>query len=102
MLYSYQAPLKSVNSEDDIIKLIKNIRSMYNLTKFVSNSKEFLHSIPETFRTNAVKDKDLDWTNEQVLGVLWNVEADTLVFKITIKEKPLSRRMLSTLKLGSH
>ena len=72
MLYSYQASLKSVNSEDDIIKLIKNIRSMYNLTKFVSNSKEFLHSIPETFRTNAVKDKDLDCklTDEQVLGVL--------------------------------
>ena len=32
------------------------------------------------------------------LGILWNVEADTLGFKIAIKEKPLTRRgMLSTL-----
>ena len=52
--------LKSVNSEDDAIKLIKDVRSMcseggFNLTKFVSNSKEVLHSIPETFRENDVK-----------------------------------------------
>ena len=56
--------LKSVNSEDDAIKLIKNLRSIcnkggLNLTKFVSNSKKVLHSIPETFRRNGVKDKDL-------------------------------------------
>ena len=97
--------LKSVNSEDDAIKLIKNVRSMcneggFNLTKFVSNSKKVLHSILKTFRRNGVKDKDLrcKLSDEQVLGILWNVEADTLGFKIAIKEKPLTRRgMLSTL-----
>ena len=30
--------------------------------------------------------------NEQALGILWNVEPDTLGFKIAIKEKPLIRR----------
>ena len=97
--------LKSVNSEDDAIKLIKNVRSMcneggFNLTKFVSNSKKVLHSIAETFRRNGVKDKDLGCKlpDEQALGILWNVETDTLGFKIAIKEKPLTRRgMLSTL-----
>ena len=72
----------------------------FNLTKFVSNSKKVLHSIAETFRRNGVKDKDLGCKlpDEQVLGILWNVEADTLGFKIAIKEKPLTRRgMLSTL-----
>ena len=97
--------LKSVNSDDDAIKLIKNVRSMcnkggFNLIKFVSNSKKFLHSIPETFRRNAVKGKDLGCKlpDEQTLGILWNVEAVTLGFKIAIKEKPLTRGgMLSTL-----
>ena len=97
--------LKSVNSEDDAIKLIKNVRSMcneggFNLTKFISNSKKVLHSIPETFRRNDVKDKDLGCKlpDEQALDILWNVEASTLGFKIAIKEKPLARRrMLSTL-----
>ena len=72
----------------------------FNLKKFVSNRKKVLDSIPETFRRNGVKDKDLGCKlpDEQVLGILWNVEADTLGFKIAIKEKPLTRRgMLSTL-----
>ena len=72
----------------------------FNLTKFVSNSKKVLHSIAETFRRNGVKDKDLGCKlpDEQALGILWNVETDTLGFKIAIKEKPLTRRgMLSTL-----
>ena len=72
----------------------------FNLTKLVSNSKKDLHSIPEIFRRNGVKDKDLGCKlpDEQALGILWNVEADTLGFKIAIKEKPLNRRgMLSTL-----
>ena len=70
------------------------------MTKFVSKSKKVLHSIPETFRRTGVKDKDLDCKlpDEQALGILWNEEADTLGFKIAIKEEPLTRRrMLSTL-----
>ena len=72
----------------------------FNLTKFVSNSKEVQHSIPETCRKNGVRDKDLGCKlpDEQVFGIMWNVKADTLGFKITIKENPLTRRgMLSTL-----
>ena len=70
------------------------------MTKFASNSKKVLHSIPETFRRNGVKDKDIGYNlpDAQGFGILWNVEADTLGFKIAIKEKPLTRRgMLSTL-----
>ena len=70
------------------------------MTKFASNSKKVLHSIRETFRRNGVKDKDIGYNlpDAQGFGILWNVEADTLGFKIAIKEKPLTRRgMLSTL-----
>ena len=69
--------LKSVNSEDDAIKLIKKVRSMcseggFSLKKFVSNSKKVLHSIPETFRRNGAKDRDLGCKvpDEQALGIL--------------------------------
>ena len=70
------------------------------LRNFISNSKEVLHSIPDTFRRNFAKGKDLGCKlpDEQALGALWTVEADTLGFKIAIMEKPLTRRrMLSVL-----
>ena len=94
-----------VNSENDSIKLIKNLRSVcneggFNLTKFISNSKKVLHCIPVTFRRNGVKDKDhgSKLPDEQAFGVLWNVGADIPGFTITIKEKLLPRRgMLPTL-----
>ena len=71
-----------------------------NLTKSVSNNKKVLHAMLETFRRNGVKEKYLRYKlrDEEALGILWNVEAVTLGFKISIKEKPLTRRgMLSTL-----
>ena len=71
-----------------------------NLTKSVSNNKKVLHAMLATFRRNGVKEKYLRYKlrDEQALGILWNVEAVTLGFKISIKEKPLTRRgMLSTL-----
>ena len=64
------------------------------------NSSVIPESIPETFRRNGVKEKYLGCKlpDEQRLGILWNVEADSLGFKIAIKEKLLTRRgMLSTL-----
>ena len=95
--------LKFVNSEDDGVKLIKSVRSMcnergFNLTKFVSNGKEVLHLIPETYKRNGVTDKVLrrKLPDEQALGIFWNVEVDTLGFKIAIKEKPLIRRGMSS------
>ena len=46
------------------------------LRKFISNGKEVLHSIPETFRRNFAKDKDLGCKlpDEQALDALWNVK----------------------------
>ena len=88
--------LQEVSYEDKINVQWRRIE----FDKFVSNSKEVLHSIPKTFRKNDGKDKDLrcKLLDEQVLGVLWNVEAGTVGFKIVIKEKLLTRRaMLSTL-----
>ena len=69
--------LKSVAQEDQAIQLIKNVKAMclsggFKLTKFLSNNKKVLQSIPEEDRRKGVKDKDLvgDFPLEQALGVL--------------------------------
>ena len=53
----------------------------FNLTKFISNSKSVLMSIPEDKRREGVKDYDLikeKLPSERALGVHWNVETDEI------------------------
>ena len=93
--------LKSVAQEDQAIQLIKNVKAMclsggFKLTKFLSDNKRVLQSIPKKERRIGVKDKDLvpDLPSEQALGVLWNTETDNFGFKVTLKQKPMTRRGL--------
>ena len=73
----------------------------FNLTKLISNRKNVLMSIPDTHRREGVKDTDLvkeELPTERALGVTWNVERDTLCFKVNLTKKPSTRRgMLSML-----
>ena len=66
----------------------------FNLTEFTSNSKRVLQSIPEKDRQLGVEDKDIvrDFPEDQVLGVLWNIEDDAFGFKDALKSKPMTRR----------
>ena len=90
--------LKSVENEDKAIRLMKDVKSMcqeggFNLTKFASNSKRVLRSIPEKDRKIGVKNDLLETLPEEgALGVLCNVENDTLGLKVNLKEKPLTKR----------
>ena len=67
--------LKSVGSEDEAVKLAKDLRDLlalggFNLTKWLSNSKKALMSIPESQRSSQVKDLDFAQTPiERALGV---------------------------------
>ena len=72
--------LKSVENEDKAIRLMKDVKSMcqeggFNMTKFASNSKKVLQSIPEKDRKMGIKNSDLlgSLPKERALGVLWNV-----------------------------
>lgn len=97
--------LKSVPTVPEAIKLIKNgtemcMRGGFRLHKFTSNSKEVVESIPEALLAKEIKDIDLNCDllpPERVLGVEWNIENDAFKFRITLKDKPLTRRgILST------
>ena len=85
---------------------MKNVRGMcrtgsFKLTRFVSNCKELLMSIPQKDRRQEAPDKRLlEAVLDYALGVLWNIEEDKLEFQVHMKEKLLPRTgMLSSLSL---
>ena len=69
--------LKSMKDVQAAKQLLQNVINMcksggFNLTKFMSKSKELLATIPEAKRKEGVKDKDLfgDLPNDKALGIL--------------------------------
>lgn len=98
--------LKSVESVESAIQLVLAVRQMcsaggFRLTKFLSNSREVLETIPLTERAKNIVNIDLSQCPlpvERTLGVLWCIENDTFGFRIFLKDKPLTRRgVLSTI-----
>ena len=97
--------LKSVPTVAEAIKLIESTRKLcakgeLRLHKFSSNSREILETIPEDERAKGLKNLDLHQSSlpmERALGVQWCVETDSYQFRITLQDKPLTRRgILST------
>lgn len=97
--------LKSVPTVAEAIKLIESTRKLcakggLRLHKFISNSREVLETIPEDERAKGLKNLDLHQSSlpmERALGVQWCVETDSFQFRITLQDKPLTRRgILST------
>lgn len=92
--------LKSVATEEQAVILASDIRVLCNrggfhLTKWTSNSRTVLSSIPEEERATDVKVLDLEsglLPMERALGILWCTENDTFNFKIEMQNKPLTRR----------
>ena len=72
--------------------LFKN--GVFNLVKFYSNHIEVLKSIPDEYRKDGVKDKDLNLgilPEDKLLQVRWNIQEDTLGFIIKTDDKPTTR-----------
>ncbi|KAL3975057.1 hypothetical protein ACER0C_023683 [Sarotherodon galilaeus] len=92
--------LKSVATEKAAVKLVSDLRALctsggFTLTKWTSNSRKVLMSIPEEHRANEVKDLDLRHDTlpvERTLGVQWNTETDTFTYTIRLQDKPMTRR----------
>lgn len=98
--------LKSVKSVPEAVTMIQKTKDMLakgglRLHKFVSNSKEVLSSISPDDRASNLK--DLDFTNENLpiertLGIQWCIESDSFNVRITLQDKPFTRRgILSTI-----
>ncbi len=92
--------LKSLPSEKEAIKMVKDLTAVcqkggFHLTKWISNNREVLLSIPEEDRSKNLFELDLDRDQlpvERALGLHWCVETDTFKFKLALKEQPHTRR----------
>lgn len=91
--------LKSVSKPTEGIKLVEELRTMlqrggFRLTKWVSNSREVLDSIPASEKAPSVANLTLDdkLPYEKTLGLQWNIESDVFSFNVNLKEKPATRR----------
>ena len=91
--------LKSVATDESAICLSKELRELlskgFRLTKWLSNSRRVVESIPEAERAAAVKNLDFQHPIiERALGVQWQVGSDTFGFSISLKDMPTTRRGL--------
>ena len=92
--------LRSVTTEVKAKERIEGLHQVctkggFRLTKFICNRRIVLESIPKEEHSKDVKTLDLNYDElpiERALGVQWCVESDTFRFRITIKNKPLTRR----------
>lgn len=97
--------LKSVDSVSHAIRLVTAVKKMcaaggFRLTKFVSNDPSVLEGIPSEDRAQHRAQVDLAQPTsiERPLGIHWCIQNDCLEFRITLKDRPLTRRgMLSTI-----
>ena len=94
--------LKSVETVEGAIQLSKQLSELlalggFRLTKWISNSRRVLETIPLGERAKVVKDMDLDSERlpvERALGVSWDTEDDTLAITTRPKLKAHTRRGL--------
>ncbi|XP_053376744.1 uncharacterized protein LOC128547687 [Mercenaria mercenaria] len=91
--------LKSVSSEKKAVKLARDLQSLmslggFRLTKWLSNSRKVIDLISEAERAPSVVklEPGTSLPSDRALGVMWNVNDDTLSFKVKLTDKPLTRR----------
>ena len=90
--------LKSVATEDEAIKIAKEIKDAlseggFKLTKWISNSERVIQSIPYEERAKEMKSLDPESeTMHRALGVHWFVETDQLSFALNQMERKATRR----------
>ena len=91
--------LKSVQSEQDAVRLAGQLRDLlakggFRLTKWLSNSRRVIESVPVSERAGSVKNLDLDHLPvEHALGVQWDVQSDVFRFKIAAKHSTWTQKI---------
>ena len=96
--------LKSIPTVQAACLLVQQLtellrRGGFRLTKWISNNREVLETIPEKEHAKELAFIDLDnnaLPAERALGVLWRVEDDSFGFQIGLQNQPMTKRgMLS-------
>lgn len=96
-LVSFPGVDQAVSVSDRLVQCCQ--RGGFNLTKFSSNSTEFLQNIPKEKRadeSNAGTNCQLGIPLERALGLYWDVKSDTFQFYIRVKPRPPTRRGILT------
>ena len=97
--------LRSVSTPEQGIHLFHSLSDLlqqggFHLTKWTSNNRQVLMSIPEEERSKQVRDIPFDKQElpvEHALGIKWDTESDKFGFRVEVKGKPQTRRgILST------
>lgn len=92
--------LVSCTTPHEAINLVKNAQAVLataniRLHKVISNSVEVMEALPADDRAKDVKDLDLrkdTLPSQRTLGVQWNLQEDKFTFKVSIPDKPFTRR----------
>ena len=98
--------MKSSDMVEKAIRLVDQLRELlsrggFRLTKWCSNKREVLSTIPEEERAKSVANLEIEQLPiESTLGLKWNAELDQFVWEISkekmsaIYDKPVTRRSL--------
>ena len=94
--------LKSTDTPNKAKEMIKQLQKAchlggFRIHKFSSNNAEVLESIPIEDRAKDIQIRSLNYNDlpsERTLGVIWNVNQDTITFAVTPMTKPTTRRGL--------
>ena len=99
--FSVDDLLKSIEDLDSAKQLMKDVINIcksggFHLTRFISNNKELLLSVPENQRKMGVKYQDLsgDLPNEKALEICWNLREDIFSFKLKLEARTLTKRVM--------
>ena len=90
--------LCSLPTEYEAIKLVKGLASLcemggFHITKWMSNSRPVLESIPTQERAKDVANLDFEhFPTDRALGVSWDIESDNIVFNINPQSCDATRR----------
>ena len=96
--------MKSKSTTEEAIVLVSQLRELlarggFRLTKWYSNEREVLATIPESERAKSVVNLDLEkLPTETALGLKWNIEEDKFVWEVTekmlqrVSKEPVTRR----------
>lgn len=90
----------SMNSERSSIDLINEVIEVlqingFNLTGFVSNSRNILNNLDRSKLSDKLQTISLDDDKlpcDRALGIVWNVERDTLGFRLNTFDQPCTKR----------